>query len=263
MQPAQRRRIFLSNQSRDDRNIKQAFTELTRIAAADSSISEACLLVDTQRQVRQTALGGFLGDHACKRLLAGESINLLPTLSLRLATKLSNRPVHDSTAIIVGYASDELLRVAEESSRAKVIIVASWVDERCEQWCRAWNPDVPGKANQPAEELVTNAVVRVALESLTGRINLGSGLLHPSDKHAAKEMLVILHAAGEWEVPKNMEAWALRRGWTPDGAHGLRTLAERVQGGTRFSVGRPSVWAAEILSLWRARASGEQRSTSS
>lgn len=258
----QRRRIFLSNRTRDDSNHKQALIEIAKAAVTDPSISEACLLVDTQRQIRHTALGGFLGDRFCKQLLAGDPINLIPTMSLRLATKLSNGAAHHADALVVGYASDELLRVAEKASKARVIIAAAWVDEQCAQWCRAFNLEIPGQAGQPAQELVRNSVVRAALDSLTGRINLGSGLLHPSDNLAAKEMLVILHDAGEWESPANMEAWALRRAWTPEGALALRTLAERVQSGSRFNLGRHSIWAANILSLWRAMAAKADSSKS-
>lgn len=256
-----RRRIFLSNQDRSDRNVPLALAFAGQESVKDPTMRQICLLVATHRQLEGTKLGAVLGNSRCKQLRQGESVAFGSTSNLVLATLRSNRMLHQADAVIAVYADDALLREAESAPRSRLIIAASWVDEQCEQWRRAWNPEIPGQEAQPAQVLVSNPVVRAALNTLTGRINLGSGLLHPSDNHAAKEMLVILHDAGEWESPANMEAWALRRGWTPDGALALYTLAERVQSGSRFNLGRQSVWTANILSRWRERTTNVDSTT--
>jgi hypothetical protein len=101
-----------------------------------------------------------------------------------------------------------------------------------------------------------DAVVEVALEHLSSRVNLNTGLVHPMDKKAAVETFRILWKAWYSLMPSEIESWALSHDWTVEGARDLQKVAVGVREGRRFRLlGGPSL-RPDVLEIWRKEAGG-------
>jgi hypothetical protein len=70
-------------------------------------------------------------------------------------------------------------------------------------------------------------IVEKGLDAITIRTNLSTGLAHPNDMNAAKEMFA-LHAAGEILLANEIEAWAAGNGWQTEDAAELGNWAPRL-----------------------------------
>jgi hypothetical protein len=98
-----------------------------------------------------------------------------------------------------------------------------------------------------------NAVVREALQSLTVKVNLSTGLGHPRDKDAAVWMFRILRDNREPFDSAAVRAWAANNGWSVRGADDLAKVAEAIATGKRIQAGERG-WKADVIELWRERA---------
>jgi hypothetical protein len=90
-------------------------------------------------------------------------------------------------------------------------------------------------------------IVEKGLEAITTRTNLGTGLSHPNDMNAAKEMFVMLHQAGEILLANEIEAWAGGHGWKPKDAHELGTLAQQIGMGKKPRIKDGPWWRSDII----------------
>lgn len=92
-----------------------------------------------------------------------------------------------------------------------------------------------------------------ALQSLTKRVNLSTGLGHPSDRSSAISMFKLLKRAGySWE-PDAVKIWAIQNGWKADHAADLADKAQGVLEGRRYQ-NVTDMWATDILAQWSAEA---------
>ena len=92
-------------------------------------------------------------------------------------------------------------------------------------------------------------IVRKALEAITARTNLSTGLAHPNDKNAAKELLSKLQAAGFGLDGAAVEAWAAANGWKASGAKELGAIAASLGAGRRVIVKDGPWWKPDILGI--------------
>lgn len=97
-------------------------------------------------------------------------------------------------------------------------------------------------------------LVREALKSLTGRVNLATGLSHYSDESSAKEIFKLLYKEGEYLVASEITAWAIENGWKPKDAQQLGTLAEKIGQGGKVVVRNKNQWREDILAQLKAKA---------
>ncbi len=92
-------------------------------------------------------------------------------------------------------------------------------------------------------------LVEKALEAITSRTNLSTGLSHPNDKNAAKEMFNRLHAAGEVLLAEEISSWASSNGWKQKDAEQLGALAQQIGMGKKVRVNDGPWWKEEILEI--------------
>ena len=97
--------------------------------------------------------------------------------------------------------------------------------------------------------MILTTLLENALKAITNRINLSTGLSHPSDMNAAKEMFVKLHKAGESLVAKDIRVWAIQNGWQGNDAKELGDLAESIGNGKNVRIKDGPYWKDEILSI--------------
>lgn len=140
--------------------------------------------------------------------------------------------------------------------RAPGLSAIPWNRTDIDGWKTNWNPiDVRTGQSGGSDETVTNPVVGVALESLSARVNLSTGLGHPSDKASAVHMFRALKKAREDFNPDQVCAWAVRHGWQSDDARELGDLAQKVKEGRPVRGGQQKLWRDDIVALWRDDAS--------
>jgi hypothetical protein len=92
-----------------------------------------------------------------------------------------------------------------------------------------------------------NAVIANALDQITERTNLRTGLAHPNDLNAAKELFVRLRDAGE-PLPENeIELYATEKGWLRRDAKKLAQWAARIGNGQIVRVNDGPWWPEDII----------------
>jgi len=92
-----------------------------------------------------------------------------------------------------------------------------------------------------------------ALKSINSRTNISTGLNHPNDKNAAKEMFSLLHQAGELLLANEIQSFAESTGWQKRDAEELGSLAQQIGMGKPARVSGGPWWGEDILDQLRAR----------
>jgi hypothetical protein len=127
------------------------------------------------------------------------------------------------------------------------------MEDEITAWRRARQAiDLTGRAPTLEHPSLNDDVVAEALRSLTIRVNVSTGIGHPSDRAAAIHAFRILkHGGHTWE-PANIKAWAMANGWSARHADSLAEIAEGVKAGKAYRAGANS-WRDDILAQWRQR----------
>ena len=93
-------------------------------------------------------------------------------------------------------------------------------------------------------------ILSQALQAITDRTNLSTGLTHPNDKNAAKEMFLLLHNSGEILLANEIESWAAANDWQASDAKELGALGEQIGTGKKPRVSGGPWWREGILSTF-------------
>lgn len=88
-----------------------------------------------------------------------------------------------------------------------------------------------------------------ALKAITNRTNLYTGLAHPNDMNAAKQMFTILHKVGERLLGLEVQNWAYNNNWQYDDAKELGELAESIGNGKKVRIKNRPMWKEDILTI--------------
>ena len=73
-----------------------------------------------------------------------------------------------------------------------------------------------------------NPILKRALELITDRTNLSTGLTHPNDKNAAKEMFIRLRDEGIDLRATEITVWAVSNGWRSNDAREFGVMAQQI-----------------------------------
>jgi hypothetical protein len=218
-----------------------------------SSGATGVIVVPTKGQFSTGALVGVIGEPAAKALAGQRSISLGKGQVVgATARTLGTSRGWSGGPVLVLWPDRKLLAILNDDARVGDLCVVPWTYEEVEPWAEGTQAvDLTG-SEAPATKQDVEALVQVALESLTHRVNLSTGLIHPSDKAAAVEMFkLLLRARSSWN-PVSVEAWAFQHEWSAEGAHELRDVAKGVQEGHLYQTKRGH-WAPDILKIWRSR----------
>lgn len=93
------------------------------------------------------------------------------------------------------------------------------------------------------------SLIEKALKAITRRTNLSTGLAHPNDMNAAKEMFIKLHEAGEELLAQEISSWAVMNGWQEKDAKQLGTLAQQIGQGKKVRTSYGPFWRDDILEI--------------
>jgi hypothetical protein len=93
--------------------------------------------------------------------------------------------------------------------------------------------------------------VRDALEALSAVVNVSSGLGRPDDMATAVDTFRVLKRGGESYDPRDVQAWAVRNGWSGGDARELGEVAAKVKGGRALRPRGQSMLDKGALARWR------------
>ena len=90
-------------------------------------------------------------------------------------------------------------------------------------------------------------VLQKALEAITSRTNLSTGLAHPNDMNAVKEMFIRLHSSDVILLKNEISSWAQMNGWRTKDADELGALAQQIGMGKKVRITNGHWWKEDIL----------------
>ena len=243
----------------DEGQIREALQLIIHLNKQSGKSSDVVLFIPTRAQLDGTIIDATLGERVCRALKKGEKVSLPDGSTLTCETKRTFNNYLSTEAILCAFPDEDMLKAVDSVKNLKIAVIVPWYMEEIAEWVRAWNPVILGKEHGEAERLIANPVVEEAMAMLTRHINLSTGLTNPSDKRNAIELLKILRDNGELYDPASLRAWALRHGWSPQGAEDLEKYAQAVL--QRKPVqGNKHAWNPNIISILRQKASEKESS---
>jgi len=233
--------------------IKLGLATLDRLCSQSVDTAEAVLLVPTKHQIQHTSLASVLGPNISKTLHKGNEVSLPCDMNLRLETVQTFRGSYKPYFVLAVYASKKMLDKIDSAVNITAMIIVLGLKSDIEQWKRTWNPQVVGEPPTSPEKLIDNPVVEEAMIALTSSINISTGLVHPRDKSSAVQLLRELHKHGELFDPNSLSSWALRNGWTPEGADDLNKIAQAILDHRPIRGGGIHHWRPDIIEYLKQR----------
>lgn len=97
---------------------------------------------------------------------------------------------------------------------------------------------------------MTNLLMK-ALNAINSRVNVRTGLSHPLDECAVKEMFIMLYKEGEILDATEIYSWASQNGWDTDNAKQLSKLAEKIATGRKVQIRYKNRWRKDIIEKFK------------
>lgn len=157
--------------------------------------------------------------------------------------------------VLAVWAHDKILGRIDDGHQVTAVCAVLDSLTHAPLWLKARQPvEIGGAQSILPPSVDIDPIARVALEQLTRFVNLGTGLVHPSDRSYAIEILKALAAGHKRLQPDDAHAWSIHHGWRPDGANDLRELVIGVAAGKRYRHSRMSRSPSELLAMWEHEA---------
>lgn len=247
----QTKRWFINQEGPNPQSLQIAFSWLQR-QMTTSPAHQGLLAVPVKKTLEN--IKGVLGEDIAKQLQKNNTAQL-KSGKLHLMTE-SIRRSSWAGPVLVLYPPQRLLDSVDELQSASEILVVPWSVPEVQAWIQMWDIYELGDTSPHPPKTFSNPTVRAALESLTTRINLSTGLSHPSDEAAAIEMFRLLHVAGEVFNPDEVKSWLVSElGWRRQQANEAAEIAQKVLSGRTLRAANHPRWASDIVSMWREEGS--------
>ena len=166
-----------------------------------------------------------------------------------MKTERTFRSPSNSNIIFGFLVTKKMLDEIDGSKRTHAVIIVPWKNKEVEEWVQTWNPNIIGEKQIDVEEVIINPVVEEGLKTIPSHNNL----YHPSDKDMAVELLKRLHENGELFDPISVRVWAVRNGWSPEGADNMKDIAQGVIDKKRFRKSPSPIFRDDIIEVLRGR----------
>ena len=245
-----RERLYFDAHGPDDDALKLGVGWLVRYASQHVP-TRAGLFVPTLQQVEH--LAPVLGTRGAAALKKDRRVRV-NGVDIELLIERGLSAVFPHGPVLAIWADDRQLDKLEKLG-APALCAIPWNRADIDDWRLNFNPvNLRTGASAGSDETVTNKVVVEALKSLTTRVNLSSGLGHPSDKAAAVQLFKVLKAGGEVFDANEVRAWAARNGWGADHARQLGELAQKITTAARCARSRNKHGVKTFWTMWRSEA---------
>jgi hypothetical protein len=135
------------------------------------------------------------------------------------------------------------------------LAVVPWNEVDIEVWRVARGAtDLLGKIPTPRSNLQIDPIVRVALETINLLTNVSTGVRNPRDRAQAVHVFRTLRKHGHNAPLDVTQRWAMSNGWSASNARELAELAEGVNNGRAYQVGRYML-SENLYEQWTEEAS--------
>jgi len=240
--------------------IRQALTLAVQIQQQAGENTDIVVLTHDKGSLTPSTVNwNGLGDAVSKALSKGQTIPLPGGGHIRHETMRSYRSTSFRGIVLALHPEKKMLNAVDAARLAQAVIVVPWLRDDVAEWVSTWQPAIPGQPTPTAPPHVQNSVVSVALEHLTGSINLSTGLGHPLDHASAVHLFRLLKKHGEDFDPAEVRAWAVTHSWHPNAADDLEDVAAKVLAGKRLKVAREASYGTDYIEMLRKEA--KERST--
>lgn len=252
------RKLYISSYGPEEEPIKLGFFWLLDTAVRGGS-ERAYLAVPTLQNLDGVISEAF-GEDWVKSLKRDKRIAVTyggASLNLDLLTeRIDSDSIHKGPALVF-YPNARLLEKMDDHYGITDVLVVPWIMKDIEEWILTWNAQELGKEDsQMSEPAFSDPVVEAALQSLTIRVNLSTGLGHPSDRDAAIWLFRNLKRANIRYNPIEIKGWLVRHGWRAEHANEVKEVAEKIQNGKRLrTYHKGDMWIENIVEKWRDDAS--------
>lgn len=254
---ARRSSLYIKSNGPNKSVIAKGFAWLLELGNNDVNKRSALLAVPVKSNLRGV-ISSVIGGAVVKRLEKGEKVTINSTVQVSLLTERETIYSWDGPILAI-YPTKKLLDKIDGLPGATDVLVIPWTLKEVQYWIDTWSAIELGGAPQiNISKPFSNPVVETALESLTHRVNLSTGITHPSDRSAAIELFKILRDAGIPYDPNEVRAWLVAQGgWNPKHADDVKKIAIDILARKRLKDGRGS-WNEKILDIWKEDAKKKQ-----
>jgi hypothetical protein len=139
------------------------------------------------------------------------------------------------------------------------LAAVTWNPDEIQQWKSTWRP-VDLATGQPMESASRlSPVVDAGLRRLTHRVNVSTGLGHPSDRSAGLDLFRKLKSASFDLDEGGIKSRLIQLGWSANHAEQVGEMVAGVNAGRRFTGGRDS-WPADLIQQLKDEVQGKSES---
>lgn len=243
-------RILVPAYGPQSQPLKLAFWVLDKLVVSHREISDVSLFFFERVNFKDAMVAKLVGPSAEKALLAGKTVPFSEGANLRFTTLRTIERAAPPDAILLFYASEKMLAVAEALPGLQALVVVPWTIGRIEKWVQRELPIIPGDSINSSD--IDSVEVAEALWALTLMVNPQEEPLSKSGEAATLELLDILHSNGLLPELGVLERWAQRNRWSLEAARQLVELAQRVRAGKL--VEKEVYWGSQPLRYFRGLA---------
>ena len=268
----QRNSLYIDTFGPDKDAVARGFHWLCQTAASQENLSGtiAVLALGNLNHVIQDVLGERITrplakDKKVKLVYATTEIEL----SLLFLRVRSSRLI--SGPMLAFYPNKAMLDMIDDMDSVSDVLVIPWrpvnetkamtsslplsVDEDVKSWIDTWQAQILGTPTGDASPPpFYDRVVENALKALTRRVNLSTGIGHPSDEQAAIGTFKLLHNEGYTLDSKAIRAWLIRHNWSSEDAEAVCALVQKIVQNRRVgsrAVRNTRPYEKGMLDLWK------------
>ena len=198
-------------------------------------------------------LARILGHDAIKTIKKDYKINVS---GCKITLTTDRRMIYsaDLKPILALFPNPNFLDKLDSIDNLGDMLVVPWYNDEIKEWIRTRQAQELG--NEPkshSDQILSNKVVEVALQSLTATVNHSTGITHPSDKAATVSMFKILRDYNEDYDLDEVHAWLIHSGrWKADTAKEVVEIGKKIKEGKVVHGG--NFWNPTVINTWRKEA---------
>lgn len=219
-------RFLVENNGSNPDSIKLAFSHAYQRCKA-AGLSNITLVFPTKGSFISSDIAAFLGDQEAKSIAKGVPINLGTDIQLSFDIPRNIKLYDKYDVLLAVYLTGKDMDVIDGVRNVDSIVCLPWNKSEGTRWLSTWSPAIVGSASWTVSGESLPQAVQDTVLKLGRRINMSTGLAHPSDKDMAKKLFSELMKQGVSASPELIRQFAVQNGWEPVLAQELASFASK------------------------------------
>lgn len=256
-------KYFINAEVNDDEAYREAISFANDITKKNSKLKNVLLIGHTKANTGW--LERLFGDKKVRELHKGIRLNEVANIKIESYTALKKKFSNKNSVLIMMGLDDKEVFELEEDSYDCVIIAIPYLKENLKGWLTANNPkDLRSGNNYLKQDIDLHCIVVTALVRLTGCINMGTGLSHPSDEELAKTYVRALHRYHRpLEKDKILSYLTGTLKWRFEVAQEIIGLIEKLHAGKAFRGGKTDEKTlSHYYTMWKEHCEQQSKNNS-